>query len=116
MARKRGQNEGTIYKRKNGSWYAQVTLQGKRLTHYGKTKKECRDWIKTTLEQVDSGLTLATAKITLADYLQEWLVAVKPNLRWKSWSRYEQCVRLHITPLIGKIKLKDLRADHIQAL
>ena len=31
MARKRSNNEGSIYKRENGSWRAQVTLDGERL-------------------------------------------------------------------------------------
>ena len=40
MARKRGQNEGSIYQRKDGKWVGQVSLQGRRLYKYGKTKKE----------------------------------------------------------------------------
>lgn len=37
MARKRGQNEGSIYKRKDGLWIVQVTIQNKRISKYFKT-------------------------------------------------------------------------------
>jgi hypothetical protein len=32
MARKRGQNEGSIYQRKDGLWTVAVTVQGKRIS------------------------------------------------------------------------------------
>ena len=31
MAKKRGNSEGSIYKRPNGTWSVQATLQGRRL-------------------------------------------------------------------------------------
>jgi hypothetical protein len=33
MARIRGKNEGSIHQRKNGTWRAQVSLEGQRLGH-----------------------------------------------------------------------------------
>ncbi|MCG8626179.1 MAG: site-specific integrase, partial [Proteobacteria bacterium] len=45
---RRGHNEGTIYKRKDGRWCAQVSLgivngKKKRKSVYGKTRKEVSD-------------------------------------------------------------------------
>lgn len=47
MAKKRGHGEGSISQRKDGRWMGQVTLgidqttkKAKRLTYYGKTRKE----------------------------------------------------------------------------
>jgi len=40
MAKKRGNNEGTVYKRKDGRWCAQVSLSGKRITKYAKIQSE----------------------------------------------------------------------------
>ena len=57
MARKRGNNEGSIYHRKDGLWCAQVSLSGKRITKYAKTQHECRDWVKQTLDKIEHGLT-----------------------------------------------------------
>lgn len=57
MAKKRGQNEGSIFKRKDGRWVAQVTIEGRTFSKYFKTQRECREWNKETLSQVDEGLT-----------------------------------------------------------
>ena len=46
MARKRGQEEGTIYKRKDGLWISQASVQGRRVTKYTKTQREGMDWLR----------------------------------------------------------------------
>ena len=44
MPRRRSHNEGTIYQKKDGLWYAQVSLDnGKRITRYFPTQKEARN-------------------------------------------------------------------------
>jgi len=53
MASKRANNEGTLYFREDRKrWCAQLSLEGQRLTKYGKTQKECRDWMKETLSKI----------------------------------------------------------------
>ena len=42
MAKKRGQGEGSIYRRKDGLWTAQVTVEGKHISKYFKTQQEAR--------------------------------------------------------------------------
>jgi integrase len=116
MAKKRGQNEGTIYKRKDGTWAAQVSIQGRRLTKYTKTQSEARTWLRTTLNQVDNGITFLGAQMELGKYLEQWLVTVKTSVRPKTYEQYKQIVTSHIVPILGHIKLKDLRPDHIQTL
>jgi integrase len=116
MAKKRGKNEGSLYQRQDGSWCAQVTVGGKRLTKYAKTKRECRDWLKETLAQIESGINFQGAKASLSEYLEQWLLTIKPALRPKTVYQYKQVVRMHIVPILGEITLKDLRPDHIQNL
>src|SRR4030043_903557 len=116
MAKKRGQNEGTIYKRKDGSWAAQVSIQGRRLTKYTKSQSEARTWLRTTLNQVDNGITFLGAQMELGKYLEQWLVTVKTSVRPKTYDQYRQIATGHIVPILGRIKLKDLRPDQIQSL
>ncbi|KAA3641957.1 MAG: site-specific integrase [Chloroflexi bacterium] len=117
MTKKRGNNEGSIYFHKpSKKWCAQVSLEGRRLTHYANTQRECREWIKETLAKIDSGLTYRGASLTIADYLKEWLEIVKPTLRPKTWMQYSQVCNQHIIPHLGRNRLKDLRTDHIQLL
>jgi integrase len=116
MAKKRGQNEGTIYKRKDGTWSAQVSIQGRRLTKYTKTQSEARSWLRKTLNQVDNGITFLGAQMELGKYLEQWLVTVKTSVRPRTYDQYRQIATGHIIPVLGRIKLKDLRPDQIQSL
>jgi hypothetical protein len=47
MAKKRGQNEGSIFKRKNGLWTAQITLQGNLSLEMGETAHKCAEVNRT---------------------------------------------------------------------
>ncbi|MBU1682693.1 hypothetical protein KJ742_01985, partial [Patescibacteria group bacterium] len=38
----RGRNEGSISKRPNGKWRAQLSLNGKRISFGSKSKEECQ--------------------------------------------------------------------------
>jgi integrase len=116
MARKRGQNEGSIFKRKDGLWAAQVTIQGRHVSKYFKTQREARDWVTETRLQIDGGLTLTGAQVGLDTYLREWLEAHKLRVRPKTAFQYNQILEQHIIPTLGRLKLKDLRPEHIQNL
>ena len=83
MARRRSNHEGTIYKNANGSFRVQIRLNGNRLSHTAKTQKECVEWRKKTIVQIDQGLTYAGAQTTLAEFLEGWLVSIKIVTPWK---------------------------------
>ena len=116
MPKKRGHGEGSVYKRKDGFWTAQVTVQGKQIYKYFKTQRDALDWVHETRTQIKSGVSVRAASITLQGYLDEWLVAHKSAVRPKTIYQYSQIVRQHIVPVLGKIKLKDLNPNHIQSL
>ncbi|MFC2064284.1 tyrosine-type recombinase/integrase [Chloroflexota bacterium] len=116
MARKRGQNEGTIYKRKDGLWLAQVTIQGERHSKYFKLQSEAREWLQITNNQIRSGLTLAGAQTTLQDYLNQWLISYRSSVHPNTIFQYEGIIRIHIIPVLGHVKLNDIRTDQIQSL
>jgi integrase len=114
--KKRGQGEGSIFKRKGGLWVAQATIQGQKVTKYFKSQKEARTWLQETLSQIEHGMTLVASRASLKDYLAEWLETRKSSVRLKTIRQYSQVVRQHIVPTLGDIKVKDLRPDQIQAL
>ena len=113
MAKRRANNEGTIYKRKDGRWCGQVSVNGRRLTKYGKTQREVLDWLKEKQAEVDSGLVVGEPQ-TLAEFLTAWLEAIKPSIRSSSHLAYNAQIHHHILPDLGQIKLDELRPDHIQ--
>jgi len=66
---KRGNNEGSIHKRENGTWRAQVSIEGKRLSFTANSRAECHDWLRRTMDLIDNGLTLQSRRISLKEYV-----------------------------------------------
>jgi integrase len=115
MAKKiRGKGEGTIHKRPNGTWRAQITLQGRRLSKTTKTHREAHQWLREIKNQIDDGLTYNSTKLTLEQYLDSWLISTKSSIRLSTWLQYETWIRRYIKPHLGKIKVNELRPDQIQ--
>jgi integrase len=115
MAKKRSSGEGSLYKRKDNLWVAQATVQGHHVSKYFKTQSEARQYLQTIQSQIQDGLTFLGAKTTLSEFLEEWLKSYKQSVRSKTYFQYVQIVHQHINPVLGTIKLRDLRPDEIQS-
>ncbi len=124
MARKgnkRGKGEGTIYQRSDGTWTAQITTghdpktgKLKRRTFYGKTRSEVAQKMAKTVNEVNNGSYVEPSNITLEQWLYDWLKS-KVNIEDETRKIYEKNIELHIAPVLGKMKLKDIRHRDIQA-
>lgn len=108
--------EGTIYKLPSGRWCAQILLEGQRLSKTFDTQKDGLEWIRRTRGQIDDGMSFANTKITLADFLIEWLNNTKASRQHSTWTKSEQICRSYIIPNLGQMKLQNLRPEHIQNL
>ena len=69
MARRRANNEGTIYQRSDGKWRAQITLGNRRMSKTLKTQKECQEWLRKTVLQINQGFNFKGSNIKLKDFL-----------------------------------------------
>jgi integrase len=121
VAKKRGNGEGSITRRKNGGWCAQYvmyTSEGrKRKTLYGKTRQEVAAKLARALSDREGGLSFCAEGVKLREYLSRWLEdSVKSTVRNTTYERYEQISRTHIVPMLGGIKLKALSPTHVRAL
>jgi integrase len=116
MAKRRGNHEGSIYRRKDGLWCAQVSLNGHRLTKYGKSQSECRDWIKQTQIRIEGGLTYNGTHLTLARFLDGWLHGKELARRPSTVNGYRRYAGLYIIPKLGKERLQDILPAHIKQL
>lgn len=105
----RGKNEGSLHQRSNGTWRVQISLNGKRISKGFKVKADAMIWLRQMQLQLDRGLDYNAGKITLAEYLPQWLDNSRPALRPKTARQYDDVIRKHITPHIGEFQLKDLR-------
>jgi integrase len=116
MAKRRANHEGTIFKRKNGTWRAQVSIHGRRLSFSAQTQKACQEWLKETISQIDEGYSYRSAQMTLKRFLEDWLVSIQTSRSPSTLDMYAATVKREIDSHIGQIKLKDLRPNHIQGL
>ena len=117
--------QGHIRKRGRESWTVVVELDrdpqtGKRRQLWRSvkgTKKEAKALLVHLLHQRDTGIDQPPGKVTVGEYLQEWLsVHALPNTAPKTFRRYEQLVRVHVLPVVGSIPLTKLRPLHIQGV
>lgn len=121
MAGRRGKGEGSIFRRKDGSWTAMITIgrnpdgSSKRMSFYGKTRKEVAEKMQPVLNSIQTGSFVEPSRITMNEWLDTWLNTYKKNsLKPTTYDSYEQNIRVHIRPALGHIMLKDLRVDHVQ--
>ncbi len=126
MAKERGRanGEGTIKrkKRKDGRWEGQYTVTMpdgtlKRKSVYAHTKKEVAKKLRKAIADRDGGLVFEAEGLTVEEYLERWLAdSVEGSVARSTFERYEQLSRLHIAPVIGKVKLSKLTPAHVQGL
>jgi integrase len=121
MARRRGNGEGSITRRKDGRWEARYTAQTasgpKRRVIYGRTRKEVADKLARVLADCASGLVFDDEGMTVAEYLDRWLEdSDRDSVRTSTHERHKEIVRLHIRPALGRLKLSKLTPAHVQGL
>ena len=121
MTSRRGHGEGSIYQRESdGKWVASITLErvaGKRVrkTFYADTRRDVKDKLTRALHDQQRGLPISTDRQTVAQFLARWLTeTAKPSVRPKTYTSYEQIVRLHLTPELGAIRLEKLTPQDVQ--
>lgn len=118
MAKRRGRGEGSITQRPDGRWVARVDLgwsDGKRRRKaiYGRTRREVAGKLTKALHDVQQGVALPDERQTVAQFLHRWLEHKRARLRPRAWLTYEQAVRLHLVPGIGKIALARLKPTQL---
>src|SRR3954447_5954008 len=116
-AKQRGHNEGTITQRKDGRWEARLSLSnGKRKCYYGKTRKEVQQRLTAALRDQQQGLPIVGERQTTGEYLEQWLeTAARHTLRPRTFIRYQQLVRKHALPALGKVPIARLTPQQLSA-
>lgn len=121
MAKRRGNGEGSISKRKDGRWqglYSVQTPEGpKQKSVYGRKRSEVAKKLTEAMAGRDRGLILDDRGLKTGEFLRLWLEdVVKPNKGHRTYATHRQQVETHIAPILGRLKLKDLRKVHIDRL
>lgn len=132
MAKKKAANErkraangqGTPSKRPDGRYRMDVSLgrdpaTGKaiRKTVYGKTEHEAiAKAQKLRVDFNESGVYTEPSKLTVGQWLDVWHQAYLGHVKPNTVVTYETCIRVHLKPSLGHIKLVALSPHTIQAV
>lgn len=116
---KKGNNEGSIYKDKQGRWRGQVTLPSadgkvKKKYFYGKTKKEVTEKVNELLNQLRTNTYIEPCKMTLYEWLCTWLETYNSDIRMTTKVNYDTYIHKHIKNSVGSYKLCELNTLIIQ--
>src|ERR1700676_357357 len=84
------------------------TSRASRKAVCGRTRREVADKLTRVLRNVQQGATLPDERQTVSQFLTRWLDEKRTRLRPRAWTTYEQAVRLHLVPGIGKMALARL--------
>lgn len=110
-------NTGTVRQRPDGRWEARATVGGKRRSFYGDKQSDVVKAMRAALKASDDGAYFEPTRFTVGEWLDTWLKEyAEPSLKTLSLSTYESRIRTHIKPALGKLKLSELNATHIQTL
>lgn len=115
---KRANQEGSVYKRKDGRWVASIVLEnGKRKSIYCKTQQEAIKAVRKANQDKDQGIIFPTEDQSMSAFLTNWLQdTVRQRVRERTHIRYRQLIELQVLPVLGNIKLQKLSPQHLQKL
>ncbi len=117
---KRGNGEGSISRRKSGSWVAQYYVDTggirKRKTLYAKSRAEAARALARAISDRDGGLVYDAGKLTVGEYLKLWLAdSVKGVAKETTHANYAYINRVHVSPALGHVKLRSLTPAHVRS-
>jgi len=121
---RRGNNEGSVFKRKDGRWCAVVTTgyspdtgAPTRAYYYGDTRVEVVAKRDEALRGIKAGTYVKSTKETVGSWLTTWLdTYVANSVRPRTWACYENIIRVHLRPALDQIDLRSLQTNQVQRL
>ncbi|MFL6832410.1 MAG: tyrosine-type recombinase/integrase, partial [Xanthobacteraceae bacterium] len=119
---RRDRGDGGIDQRSDNSWRLRYRLKGRRFsqTFHG-TLSEARKELRRLLKSGDDGTHVAPDKITLGQWVEQWIASGAPGRRQRrvgrrSLKRYGELLRGHVVPTLGARPLQQIQATEIDAL
>lgn len=119
--KRRAAGDGSLFKRADGMWVGAVdipTSDGSRKQKrvYSKDYEQARNKLDALKDNVSKGVIPSTT-MTVGRWLDYWLTNIHgPHVRPKTYQFYEEAVRIHITPAIGKKRLDRLTPVDVRSM
>lgn len=120
---KRANGEGSVFKRADGKWSAEVSYRDelgalKRRTVYGRTQTEARAKQRALRAAVQNGTPVKPKPVTLAGWIETWIGGslAASDRRQSTIDLYTAVARRHLVTSLGQRQLDHLRPSDIEAL
>lgn len=119
--KRRAAGDGGLFQRADGMWCGVVdipTSDGSRKQKrvYSKDYGNARDKLDELKRSVEQGIIPSTT-MTVGKWLDYWLTEVHgPHVRPKTYQFYEEAVRIHLKPAIGKKRLDRLTPQDVRVM
>jgi len=118
--RRRSAGEGSVYRSADGRWRGAVSwteTDGTRTRRVvsGSTALEVRgkvDELRRNLRL--GGMAPAAGRVTLAQYLTEWIERDQGRVRPSTWQSRETHVRVYLIPALGRLALARLAPNDVE--
>jgi integrase len=82
---------------------------------YAKTRKLAAEKLTKAMADRNGGIVFDDKNLTVSDFLDIWLSdCVKDAIRVSTFERYKGIANLHISPALGRLRLKALTPAHVQ--
>jgi integrase len=112
--------KGHIRERTPGHWAIVIDLRdpetGKRRRKWHSfhgTKRQAQDKCAQLISELNGGLYIEPAKITVGQFLDRWLEHIKPLVSPRTHERYGELATKNLKPLLGAVLLTKLRPMQI---
>jgi integrase len=118
---RRGNNEGTIFRRADGRWTAGLSDgynsagRPKRVYVYGRTRAEVAEKLRGMQQRRDQGRPLVDKQTRLSNFLEDWITSTLPTtVRPSTAASYADQLKRHVIPVLGSIALGKLTPVDVQ--
>lgn len=122
MAKRRPSGDGMVRKREDGRWEGRIVVGHKENGNpifryiYADTQKELTAKLRQSIEAYQGVELTEESRMTLGQWLEQWLKNIAPTIRPSTLNRYEGTVRNHIVPYIGDKPITQITEKDIQKL
>jgi integrase len=81
---------------------------------YARTREEIARKLAQLISAQQEGIPLPVERETVATFFASWLDGARSTLRPRTWERYEEYVRVHVVPGLGRAPLQRLQPQQLQ--
>src|SRR5437899_1656132 len=121
MTKRRDRGDGGIDKRGEDAWRLRYRVGRTRFSvTFRGTASSARKELRRLLRSGDTGEHIAPDRLTLGQWVDQWLAAGAPGRRQRrvgarSLERYAALMRCHVVPALGTRQLQQIQPTEIDA-